>query len=277
MTNNTGRSRTPLAQSVEGVSRAFQRLISFIVGVAASLTAGGFVVVNSHLARYTDIHGYTLRPAQYLAAGVGLLVPPFLAIGIVAAAYYFGRFLGAVMRRRKPASPNDASEDGDDTGVLTPVVRTLDTWLLPESTRRLIFISGMILYTLLFGLVYGATIYGSVPRYLGGGQPQDIVLVFEDVSMPQLLNLTQDTTVPQRTGVVLLLAELNDGLLVVDTVNGQVATVKNESLLAVLDDVPSPQIDRQAPVESVPAQAVETATPTPAAMDTPMPTAIPFP
>ncbi len=255
---------TPLTANVEGVARAVQNLISLVLGLAAALTGGGFIVVNSHLSKFTDIHGYSVNPSQYLAAGVGLLIPPVLATAIVFGAYYTGRLLGVIRRRRETARPVEGPVEEPPERRALPkrleaAFKGFESLAENRTFRRALVISGFGLYTVLFGLFYGEYIYGSIPHYLGGGRPEPMIAVFDDEMTPALLGLTVDPVQPRRTQTLLLLAELSDGLLVLDTNTGRVAAIKNESLTGAMDD-----------------QIVEWAiTPTPAAA--PMPPVTPNP
>lgn len=231
--------RPPIASNVETVVLAVQNTISLAVGFIAFLTAGGFIVVNSYLARFTDIHGYNIDPRRYLTAGIGLLIPPLLALAVVFLAYYFGRFLGIMLRARrytrppleKPAPKNFVSRN------LQASVQNFDSLIQKPVFKRLMFIVAISLYTLLFGLLYGTYIYGSVPYDLGGGRPVTAILVFQDQNTLQSLGFANDFDSANRTGTVLLLADLSDGgLLVADTTTGRVVAVKQDALIGILDD-----------------------------------------
>jgi hypothetical protein len=260
---------TPITANVESVARAIQNLISLVLGLAAALTAGGFIVVNSHLAKFTDIHGYSVNPRQYLAAGVGLLIPPFLAVGIVAGAYYLGRLLGTFLRNRDQSQPVETAPRPTRRIVpqrLTPTLRILEGLAEKRNFRRLLIAFGLGLYTILFGLFYGEYIYGSIPHYLGGGRPEPMLLVFNDAENLSLLHLSAAWHIPSNrvTRTVLLLAELNDGVLVADTNTGHVAYVKNSLLTGVVDEAIVEWIITPTPTPPTPTATPSTnLTPTP--------------
>jgi hypothetical protein len=231
----------PTSPNLENMTQALQNLISLVLGLIAFLSAGGFIVVNSHLARYTDILAYNINPRQYLAAGVGLLIPPMLALAVVFLGYYTGRFLRFLSENRQARVPSGAPKNPLMRRV-APSIRFFDSLVNNTNARRLIFTVGIVLYTLLFGTFYGLYVYGSIPYYLGGGRPETMVLVFKDETTPRLLDLSTDAQFANRTGTLLMLAQLEDGWLVADTTTGRVVAVPNDVLSGIMDDTIQPAV-----------------------------------
>lgn len=58
----------------DDIAKALQSVLAVVIGFGAILTVSGFIIVNTYLSAYTDIQSYSILPAQYLAAGVGLFV-----------------------------------------------------------------------------------------------------------------------------------------------------------------------------------------------------------
>ncbi|QPC83194.1 hypothetical protein G4Y79_02120 [Phototrophicus methaneseepsis] len=65
------------ASKDEGLIKTIQNFIAMLVAFGAILTATGFVVVNTFLNQYTDLHGYNVLSTTYLTGGVGLLLAFF--------------------------------------------------------------------------------------------------------------------------------------------------------------------------------------------------------
>ncbi|MEZ4668164.1 MAG: hypothetical protein R3E39_09630 [Anaerolineae bacterium] len=225
--------------SIETLVGTIQNLLASVLAIAGILTAGGFIVVNTYLAQYTNIQVYTINTKQYLAAGVGLLFPVGLAALVIYIFDTFGRSYGTRLNRITGRVENGKG--------LTAIEQSVARKMLPKSSKlqlRLlrmrfwILLVGLIYYTVFFGLLYGQYIYGTVPRFLGGGKPEPVILVFNDPELPALFNLTEDPQVPRRSATVLIMAELEDGLLVLDARTGQVAALKQQFLTGVMSALP---------------------------------------
>jgi hypothetical protein len=233
----------PGVSNLENVTKALQNLISLVLGLIAFLSAGGFIVVNSHLARFTDIHGYNISPRQYVAAGVGLLFPPLLALAVVFVAYYAGRLLGILTLNPRFNSTFKGNLSNNMVAQkIAPSVHYFDSLVSNPTVRRLMFAVGIGFYILVFGNFYGAYIYGTIPYYLGGGRPETILLVFKEPATATMLGFSTDGQINNRTRTMLMLAQLENGWLVADTTTGQVAAVSQDVLIGVMDDVIQPLV-----------------------------------
>jgi hypothetical protein len=230
-----GASLLQVPMQVESLVKAVQNIFAFVLGLASFLTAGGFIVVNTYLSKYTGIQGYNIDPKQYLAAGVGLLIPILIATALVAILYLIGLSYGERLNR--------ISSEGHDAGRVVAVERQLANRIQVRSAqskkrlRRLrywVLFIGIVYYTIFFGMLYGQYIYGTIPRFLGGGKPEPMIVVFNDAELPGLFNLSTDPVQNRRTNTVLLLAELADGFLILDTNTGQVAAIKNGIVTGIM-------------------------------------------
>lgn len=101
-------------------------------------------------------------------------------------------------------------------------------------------------------IIYGAIFYPNLPHSVGGGKPATMILVFDSAENLQLLSLTANQANPRWTAPVFVLAELTNGVLVMDSRTKLVVEVKNEFIVSRIDD-------QKAPVEVT----ISTLTPSP--------------
>ena len=113
----------------------------------------------------------------------------------------------------------------------------------------------------LLGLVYGyAGYYASMPRYLGGGAPAEVILLFKkDADTSGLPFPVSDK---HQSPKLTLLMELNDGILIEDKDANVVVEIKNDLVAGKIADLrttatPTPQMQTQTPSPTA------TSTPTP--------------
>lgn len=253
-------------ENIGKVIGAAQSAITFALALGALLTATGFVIVNAQLSTFTDIHGYSIQSSQFLSAGVGLLI--FITLINI---FIYIIFINSLVLRvviififlyiliNIFLTFGDAGESlisviavlisglatllqstklfkGDFVYeiILTPMQRLLKSISKdPLKASRIVIFT---LYVLVLGILYGASFYRIIPRFLGGGRPESIILVFNDSTTLSQIGLAKDPIYPNRTQIVLLLADLNDGMLILDRLSGQVVAIKNDSVLAVYDD-----------------------------------------
>jgi hypothetical protein len=196
----------PFTQA-ENIARVVQTTLAAVVGVGALLTANGFIIVNSYLAKFTDIQGYNIAPSQYIAAGACPVVLVYQIL-LIFLCYFIWKLVNKSQNRNFSAT-----------------LSRLQFTILP------------IIAALAFSYLYGSSeMYGTIPRAIGGGTPGTIVLIFDKAETLQTLGLTSDPLQPHQTKTLVLLAELTDGILVADTNNGHVVTVKYDFITARLDD-----------------------------------------
>lgn len=268
---------------VQSLLETVQTALSVSLGLLSLIILTGFVIVNSYLARKTDVHGYSLTNGQYIAAGtlyLMIVVVSVVALGAVFRVlpftnrFYFQppaiavrieqlerQIREARLRYKKLTSKRTLSIDNTKPtrrGELQQMLTLQQDIYSAQATlsvfkktakrtmrnRQLITYSLGVFLLLVVGIGYANVIYPVVPRALGGGYPATIVLSLKPEYPPYSLMLTADSSNPIYTRELLLLAELNDGLLVQDQVTGNVVAIKNEAIVAIVDDgfvpVPSP-------------------------------------
>jgi hypothetical protein len=177
-------------------------------GMVVLFAATGWLVVEAHIAGYTDLLRYDVAPAQIAAAAA---LPWLVALTVLSPL-----FLWRQNRRTHLSAVNEVKR------------QDLARYVVPGLAVSVCVILGSI--------AYGALVYGQVPRWLGGGKPATVVLHFDDTTGPQELGLTGNPARPAESETVDLLAELTSGVLVRDAVTNRVVAVDNRYLLAIADD-----------------------------------------
>lgn|GEM_PF-6988879 len=244
-----------------------RNILTITVGAIAIVTASGFVIVNTYLSRYGKIHGYTVLPSQYLAAGVGLWLMAGCFGGVASLVISYTRSLESVnpkiafalfamgfpVRYIRDEDAGPAIQINRLTLVLIAASEVIGymvnrvnglllvsfVWLFIFSMRwryrYLLFILGYIVFG---GALYGQVIYSSVPHYLGGGDPVPVYLVFREQKDIRNLGLEALPGLPNVSYKVLILAELIDGLLIYndgDDAQPYTIIVKNTLISGLID------------------------------------------
>lgn len=88
---------------------------------------------------------------------------------------------------------------------------------------------------LIVSIFYAAIIYPVIPHALGGGKPTAVVLALKPEYPVTSFELSRGSN-QSNTSFVLLLAELEDGLLVKDPATGRIVVVKDEAIIGIIDD-----------------------------------------
>ncbi len=265
--------KTDLLTQIDSVAKAVQNTLAAIVGFGALLTASGFIIVNIYLATLTDIQGYIVAPSQYLTAGAGLfiLLSVFGVIAFFILRWLQPRLDKAAEELNKRAESQAKRPQGRRIWVYISLLMLRD--YISGFASRTFAILVIVYVTLFGGVVYGLSIYPLLPHFIGGGRPISMALVFDKPESLQALGLTVDPAEARRTETLLLLAELTDGVLVADTNNGRVIAVKDDLIIARVDNqiaiqvmTPSPPLaaaSTSEPTEAVTPEATETITPNP--------------
>lgn len=242
-----------------------QTIFSIGLGLSTLMLLSGFIIVNSYLRRFTDVHAYNVSTGQYFAAGIS-----FWAVGILFTAIimFLNGFEFSEGRLRAP---------GTYQGFLL-----IDLMVNPTKLKKHLFKRGrsqeeaqnyirqyrtpMIILSFIIvmgiGSAYGIFLYGTIDRQLGGGRPSTVILSLKPEYPALSLGLTSNLAGPNITTTVWLLAELTDGLLIADPNTGRVVAVRNDAIVAVIDDTVAESL--------IVPSATPTATPT--ATFTPVPT-----
>lgn len=221
-------SETP-KQPDSGILRFAQSVLTFVLGLSALMTASGFIIVNSYLASYTDIHGYSINPSQYITASIGAFIfSMLLLIPLYALSYLFGFFL-RIYRNQSLISP---------LATIIFLTTVLDKLLEQSSIRRyarIVLILDTLVLIILLSMVYGALIYNHIPRYLGGGAPVNVYIVLTDSNTVSAFSANTVLSHPNVIYGVYILAELNDGLLIYNKAHNWSAIIKNSEIKAIFD------------------------------------------
>jgi hypothetical protein len=206
------RRQEPLLQTA-------QNALSLVVGLGAVFTAIGFVIVNLHLSRYTEMQWGNINSTQYLLAGAVMFVILLLVFLIAG----FGLWL------------------------VTSVLFLVNGFAPPFYLLRLGFATALydyrfrpvlVLMMIAASYAFGSEIYGALPRYLGGGAPIPVYLVLKDAQDIQRFGFEAfpgHTTVSYQ---VKLLTELSDGLLVFNDQHADAAyavAVKQDAIQVIID------------------------------------------
>ena len=93
----------------------------------------------------------------------------------------------------------------------------------------------LILYALAIGFLYGRVGYASMPRWLGGGQPSYVILMFAKDKDTSSMPFAVDNS---RSPVVKLIAELTDGILIWDEKSQTAVKIKSEVLDGIIGAAP---------------------------------------
>ena len=256
-------------ESLSALIGNIQSGITLIIAVGAFVTATGLAIINVYLSKFTDIHGFSVNSTQYLPAGISLL--SILVVTIVISALilsgwnYIGQafssklpvlslkrgwfiikalgvflvylVLGALIYSKIPTFISLLVVTGIYAALVVygkPPIRA--GFQKPFSGSGIYVFGSLLLYAIIGGSVYANSVYGNIPRYLGGGQPATAILVFKDEATLNQLGFSPDPIQATHTQNILLLADLTDGIMVLDPITGRVVGVKNESLLGTIDD-----------------------------------------
>ena len=224
-----------------------QSTITFIVGLAAIFTASGFIVINSYLSKYTDIFGYNIVATQYITAGIGAWLWGFLVLGYIVIAsavlitpvsvasfiIYFVVLQTSICSYSSP-EPLRKQWVSAYKDVLQKTRSALKRIYQSNVYRVILAFIGLVFGILGFS-VYCTSVYETMPRYLGGGSPSEIIIVLNNPAKPTDFGLSQDANFQNRTMVVDRLAELTDGILVFDRHTETVAAIKDSAIIGIID------------------------------------------
>src|SRR5262249_5166482 len=90
------------------------------------------------------------------------------------------------------------------TFLVTTKTSLLIAFQKPFSSFGRYVFSVLIIYAIIGGYVYATSVYGNIPRYLGGGQPISAMLIFKDEAALTQLGFTPDSAKSNYTQNVVL-------------------------------------------------------------------------
>ncbi len=272
------------AVSFDDIVKNAQTVLSFVVGTAAVLTASGFVIVNTHLARYTNVHGYNISPTQYLTAGIGLWVIVLIVAAIQGLVNFRNptkdykqlirekllfviptlMILGISLISTVITGVISGAEIASFTGAMLFTIVTVIPTILRTIWRHG-YIAGIAVWALAAGVLYGRFIYSEIPRYLGGGALVPVSILFKDGQNIQQLGFESLPGQTNATYQIKILAELTDGLLVYnehDPIHPYAVIVKSDMIDGIIDEHGAEHLVAISTVEPTPEVTPEvTATP----------------
>lgn len=235
------------AKSDTDFLKSAQSVLTFALGLTAFLTAIGFIIVNSYLAQYTDIHGYSVHPGQYIAAAIGAIVfSSLIILSLSILLLIFTLVVGVVVSifvvplmstLNKTVSPKISSW-GALRFFFSGAYWKVFIRIVSESmtkTRKRLLTGAVILIIILASAAYGVSVYGLIPRYLGGGAPVEVYIVLADNEPISAFRLSTVDSYPNIISNVQILAELNNGLLIYDPNNILSAIIDNNEIKAIFD------------------------------------------
>lgn len=197
-------------------------LLGYSTLLIGAVSIAGFITVTRYLEAQTSIISYDIAPQQYLAAGWGILMVP---IGIILVVY-IATTLYWVWRENRKLTRESQSSKHTFRATLGKVFRIsindVEAWII-----FVVWIAVVVFF-------YTPFIYPNLPRSLGGGKPEHVILIFNDTNDPTLWNLPIDST-GHRTKPLLLLAEYSNGVLVKDDATGVISKVNNDVLIGSID------------------------------------------
>ncbi len=289
-------------ENVNNLVGTVQNLIALFVGLTAILSGAGFVIVNVHLSKFTDIQGLNISPDQYIFAGIGFVVFGFINLIV----YICSEYMQNLNEKFKEFKPQTRYQWIKKCFIrllllflsILPIIIFLrilsflntSTYLVLELvsyvliytikfrkqiakslsgvTNKIILMVALLTYIIVGGYTYAESVYQFIPSYLVGGQPKTAIVVFKSEVDLNGFGIAQNPTQKTHTQNILILADLRDGLLILDPTSGQVVAIKDESILGIYDD----KVNTQYVVTATP-----TFTPSPTVTQTPNVTLSPTP
>ena len=226
-----------------------------LAGFSALIYAAGYFVVHSYIATFSHLFTYSVKPLQYLAAGINLLlhisaiviiliVIPALAVATIFGLFFFLSFLGYSksiwVRKVWEGFRLRVAPLWKRVG---PVLQILwRTYTQFSWFSLFVFVVGV-------GIGYGQTTYGYSPQWLGGGMPATVVLLFKEPqpTATSVWGFPIDASLAHRSEPVQLLLELSDGFLVRHQRTNVPVIVKSDALQGIIEvpsasPIPSPNL-----------------------------------
>ena len=264
--------KTPQEFTLLGLLKQY---LPLFVGLATLSSVIGFIVVNISLSSYSTVQGLSIAPSQYVATGASLLISSLLfsiANGLILR--IIDPILSILLIPIIPILKLLLKLISPIANAFSQVFKWIKNFLLRQSVYNALvrfeawlnkidknLINTLRVFAFFYALValVFSNYYFDVPRSLGGGQPTPLILIFKEKDLPELLGLPQDAVEGQRTQVVFLLADLNDGVLVLNPTTGLPVAVRSDMLIARVGDM----LITPTPTASITPSATITSTPSP--------------
>lgn len=220
------------------------------VTIPTFFIVAGFFTIHSYLFKTTSMFTYKIDVSVYIAAGMNTilgalvntityLIPSLsqgLAIALVLVVFMLLLLLIGwwLLRRNQQLQKLSKQVEPPVNGYVIPALERVFT------INSFLMISLIIAVAALTGLRYGYSGYEYSPRFIGGGMPARVVLLFKQPDLIPSLGLpfALDATYPGRSEPLEMLMELSDGVLVRQSTTQAPIIIKNDMLYAILDADP---------------------------------------
>jgi hypothetical protein len=269
--NSKGNSSGSLSDLIETAQKAIGSILALGAFLTASGFVVVNTHLSNFGQNFGGFTHYNVQPSQYLSAGVGLFVFMFVAynfgremtsisvrralarlillvclIGVYL--NFIGRFdfgtsflnptvcilsfvIAGLALTLINNSPNKSrSNSGKFAALMFKIPKSVDD-ILSRTVIRWSAIA--VLAAIVIGMVYGQFVYRFVPRFLGGGRPENVALIFNKQDNITPFNFVPEQIVNCTVRDLQILIELTDGYLIQNTVTGTVSTVKKDLLLGM--------------------------------------------
>jgi hypothetical protein len=219
--------------------------------ITAVVTISGAFVIHSYIHTFTNMLTFKISVAQYIAAGLNLIIGtliiiilgllPSIAYGVamvLALIIIWSSMLVGIyyLIGRKPLKVQVVSDFQVRIGNAARLSRTL-------------FILLLLIAAVVYSGIYGTNFYGVSPHEIGGGQPADVILIFDDPELLAALPIPSSPISPYRTETVQLLMELDNGYIIRHVSSRATLFIASNSVQAIIDVYP-PSHDTSAPTSN---------------------------
>lgn len=216
--------------------------------VGSLLIVIGFFTIQSYLRSLSPSSGifsYNISLTNYLSAGISLFLGVFLyilqitfpvflntlviIIGLYVVFSLFNLGYRYILSKNKDVNKN--------VNKFTPIIRKI--WniakIIYNSYIVLSVISSLIMIILL-SIAYGQFLYPRIPRYLGGGEPANVIIVFDEAQPTQesVWGFPINPTNPRHSEQLQLIIELADGVMVRHESTNTVVILKNDVIQGII-------------------------------------------
>lgn len=246
-----------------------QQFGSILVAIGTVISLGGYVVVHSYLWLITDLQPYSILPSQYLIAGTGILIFAAILVSLLWIAFRANIILmivfsfGVLLILIILSTRSDSTIAEAFLTLLAPLIwlgfginvlrliyprlpnflkrfiPSLNIWgffvkTLIQPMNGLVFLTTLIIYTIILGSFYGVYIYKDMPRSFGGGLYSSVSLILEKPDDWQALDIVDANNV-YKTVTLCLVTELENDYIFIDPSKNLTFTVPRSAVLSIID------------------------------------------